>query len=512
MKENIESLSLKTTNWTFAILIWLLACLCLPFGESKSLASGSLYFNGTTNSYMQFTTPFSYGTYYTIEFWFRPDALASQNIFLYDGFYSSLHLISDYEISTSPDASISVTSSEQNFLGDSGAVTFNYLLNSGANLIVPMQWQHFAITLASYPPSAPGNPIIQSMYINGVLVSTNLEGNASVPFSFAANSPILGMGYSGEVCEFRFWNRPLSQVEIQTNMNQVLNPTNETGLIGYWRFTEGTNNIVYDLAGTNNGIIYGASWSSDLPAQPLQSPTIVQQPTNQIVSNGMANVMFNVLAGGSFPVFYQWMLNNSNILGATSSTYTITNAAVQDLGVYFVVITNLAGSVTSSNATLTMYPFLASPFSGTTAIWGQNANLSVGPAGTGPFFYQWYESGVQINGATNQTYTISSVQFTNAGFYSVVVSSALGSVTNTPAQLVVNPAGVSLGMYPGVTITGTVGYGYSIQSTPDLSNTNGWMTITNLTLQQTQQIWFDSSINAYTPANPQRFYRVVPQQ
>ena len=137
---------------------------------------------------------------------------------------------------------------------------------------------------------------------------------------------------------------------------------------------------------------------------------------------------------------------------------------------------------------------------------------SVSPAGTGPFFYQWYDNGAPIDDATNQTYTITSIQFTNVGFYSVVVSSAFGSVSNTPAQVVVNPAGVSIGMYPGVTITGTIGYNYSIQSTSNLSNMNGWVTITNLTLQQTPQLWFDSSINAYNPWNPQRFYRVVPQQ
>jgi hypothetical protein len=119
---------------------------------------------------------------------------------------------------------------------------------------------------------------------------------------------------------------------------------------------------------------------------------------------------------------------------------------------------------------------------------------------------------VPIDGATNQTYTISGIQFTNAGFYSVVVSSPFGSVTNTPSQVVVNPAGVCIGMYPGVKITGTAGYNYSIQSTPSLSNTNGWITNTNLTLQTTQQIWFDSTINVYNPGNPQRFYRVVPGQ
>jgi len=69
--------------------------------------------------------------------------------------------------------------------------------------------------------------------------------------------------------------------------------------------------------------------------------------------------------------------------------------------------------------------------------------------------------------APNQTFTLTTIQFTNAGLYSVVVSSALGSVTNTPAQVVVNTAGVSLGLYPGVTVSGLVGYTYLIQANTD---------------------------------------------
>ena len=76
--------------------------------------------------------------------------------------------------------------------------------------------------------------------------------------------------------------------------------------------------------------------------------------------------------------------------------------------------------------------------------------------------------------------------------------------------MVVNPAGVSFGVYPGVTITGTVGYVYSIQATPSLANTNGWVTVANLTLQQTHQLSIDTTVNANDPANPHRFYRVVP--
>jgi len=91
-----------------------------------------------------------------------------------------------------------------------------------------------------------------------------------------------------------------------------------------------------------------------------------------------------------------------------------------------------------------------------------------------------------------------------------VVTSQLGSVTNTPAQVVVNPAGVSLGLYPGVTVSGVVGYTYLIQANTDLTNTNGWTTVATLTLQDPVQLWVDVNCNAASPTNAHRFYQVLP--
>jgi hypothetical protein len=94
----------------------------------------------------------------------------------------------------------------------------------------------------------------------------------------------------------------------------------------------------------------------------------------------------------------------------------------------------------------------------------------------------------------------------------VAVRSPFGSVTNTPEQVVVNPAGVSLGIFPGVTISGVVGYSYIIQTTRDLSHTNSWVTLTNLTLTQPIQLWLDTNTDASLPANPLRYYQVLPGQ
>jgi hypothetical protein len=150
------------------------------------------------------------------------------------------------------------------------------------------------------------------------------------------------------------------------------------------------------------------------------------------------------------------------------------------------------------------------PFTGLETYWGQTNTLSVGAWGSGNLAYQWYFNGVAIPDATSSNLLLSSIQFTNAGSYSVVVSSAYGSVTNTPEQVVVNPSNVSIGLYAGVTIQGTVGYIYDIQSSTDLSDPNSWVTLTNLTLTAPVEIWNDDSTDVHK--GPQKFYRVLPGQ
>jgi hypothetical protein len=210
------------------------------------------------------------------------------------------------------------------------------------------------------------------------------------------------------------------------------------------------------------------------------------------------------------PLDYQWSLNETNISGATASSLTISNVAQSDLGNYAVEVSNSFGSTNSSNAMLSMYPFIETPFIGAITYWGKDATLSVVGWGTGPLNYQWFKDGFALLNATNETLLLPSIQFTNAGLYSVVLSSPLGSVTNKPAQVVVNPAGVSIGMYPGVIVSGVVGYTYAIQASSDLTDINGWTTVATLTLLQPVQLWVDISVNALSPTNPHKYYRIVP--
>ncbi len=245
---------------------------------------------------------------------------------------------------------------------------------------------------------------------------------------------------------------------------------------------------------------------------PFATPPVITLQPQSVTANAHDSILFSVTASGTIPLSYQWSFNSTNILGATNDSLTISNVTQSTLGAYAVVVANGFGSVPSSNAMLSMHPFLAAPFNGIVAVWGKDAILSVGAWGTGPLSYQWFKDGIAILNATNSTLDLSSIQFTNAGLYWVVVSSPLGSVTNTPEQVVVNPAGVSLGLYPGVTVSGVVGYTYLIQSTSDLSNTNSWVLEATLTLQVPIQLWVDIQANTTLPGSTQKFYRVLPGQ
>jgi len=87
------------------------------------------------------------------------------------------------------------------------------------------------------------------------------------------------------------------------------------------------------------------------------APSIGTNPVSATVLEGQP-VSFSVIASGTSPLTYQWRKNASNISGATLATYSILSAAEADEGSYSCVVTNGAGSATSSSATLTVNPYV----------------------------------------------------------------------------------------------------------------------------------------------------------
>jgi hypothetical protein len=82
-------------------------------------------------------------------------------------------------------------------------------------------------------------------------------------------------------------------------------------------------------------------------------PTITSQPSNQTVNVG-DTATFSVTATGTPSPTYQWYKDGGLMSGETGSTLTITNSQLSDAGSYYVIVTNAAGTQTSSTVSLTV--------------------------------------------------------------------------------------------------------------------------------------------------------------
>lgn len=107
---------------------------------------------------------------------------------------------------------------------------------------------------------------------------------------------------------------------------------------------------------------------------------------------------------------------------------------------------------------------------------GEAAVFSVGVGGTGPFTYQWARGGQAIAGGTTSTLSLPVVAESDAGDFSVRVTSSIGSVETTPVSLTVLPiridaAGFSSGGF-GFAMRAIVGRSYVVESSPDTAM--GW--------------------------------------
>lgn len=84
-------------------------------------------------------------------------------------------------------------------------------------------------------------------------------------------------------------------------------------------------------------------------------PEIVTGPVPQTVDIGSA-VAFEVTAGGTGPLTYQWYKDGDVISGATGSRFEISETGAADTGVYVVRVSNSVGSVDSFPVSLNVNP------------------------------------------------------------------------------------------------------------------------------------------------------------
>lgn len=139
------------------------------------------------------------------------------------------------------------------------------------------------------------------------------------------------------------------------------------------------------LVGSSDGLMYAFSLDAVNDVAPANSAwpifqhnlrrdgqystTITSSPTSQNVAVG-SGITLSVTATGPGTLSYQWLKDGVAIGGATSSSYTISNAQISNSGSYTVRITSTTGATTTSTpAVITVVVASASP--------GRLINLSV---------------------------------------------------------------------------------------------------------------------------------------
>ena len=369
---------------------------------------------------------------------------------------------------------------------------------------------------AAFSVTADGSPTLTYQWLtNGVTGATNVVGNGGA-YSTATTSTLNITGATAnQALSYRvivsnsygsatstppatltvssapvITVQPLSQTNnAGTTVNFSVTATGTAPLAYQWR-TNGVN-----LG--NGGIVSGATTSTltltgisdpwalsytvvvtnssgsatSSPAATLtviDPPVISSSPASQSVLVG-ATVNFTVsTSSGTTPFTYIWQTNNGSgyatignggiVSGATSATLTLTGVSTSYAQDYRVILSNAAGSATSSPAaTLAVHvpAFIVVQPVSQTRIINQAASLSVTAAGDATLVYQWQQTnsagggftnlvnGGPVSGATSSTLSISSLTANWASIYQVVVTNNYASATSIAASLSLAPSGTT---------------------------------------------------------------------
>jgi len=301
--------------------------------------------------------------------------------------------------------------------------------NSPGKKILPFALVFFFSILGAKSSSAQVTPVITSQPADQTVT-------AGQPVTFTiviANGPCRSLWYVNGTGQYGAFASTISYTIPSTTL-----------AMNGWKVAAN----LYDCGST--GANLGNSQTAILTVNPATAaPAITAQPANNTVSAGQT-ATFSVAASGAAPLNYQWQKNGANIAGATSASYTTPAATSADSGsVFQAVVSNSAGSVTSSRATLTVNPTVVAPTITTqpanqAVMSGQTATFAVAANGTAPLSYQWQKNGANIGGAISSSYTSPATTVADSGAtFVAVVSNVGGSAKSNPAQLTVNPSTVA---------------------------------------------------------------------
>ncbi len=266
---------------------------------------------------------------------------------------------------------------------------------------------------------------------------------------------------------------PQSSTSFCAGGSVVLTGSSGTGYTYQWK----NNNInVSGATNTNYTVTTSGNYTLQTTLGTCTVTSAAQAVTvgtlsNTITANGPTTICSGsnvVLSTNPGPgMTYQWKLNNVNISGATTSSYTVTTSG--SYTVYAGIISQPTCNSTSTAQVVTVNPspIATTTASGSTTFCSGGSVTLNGNTGTG-LTYQWQLNGSNISGATTSSYSA-----TNSGSYTYQTTNANNCTTTSTAQVVtanpvasstVTPSG-SLNLCTGgsVTLAAPIGTGITYQ-------------------------------------------------
>jgi len=356
-------------------------------------------------------------------------------------------------VNTSPIAT--ATASGSTTFCSGGSVTLNG--NTGTGLTY--QWQLngsniSGATTSSYSATTSGSYTYQTTNANNCTTTSTAQVVTANP---VASSTVT----------------PSGSLNLCTGGSVTLAAPTGTGITYQWK-----NNNINITGATNSSYLANAAGSYTVQVNnsfncPSTStaqvvvvntlPTSTITPASTTTFCAGSSVILNGNTGTGLT--YQWLLNGSNVTGATNPSYTASTS-----GNYTLQVTNSSNcSAVSSAQSVTVNPLPTSTISNSSSLTICSGNSVVLNANTGTgLTYQWRLNGNNISGATTSNLTASnagsySVQVTNSNNCNNISSPLVVTVNPLPTATITNPGNPNFCQGGTVTLNANTGTGFSYQ-------------------------------------------------
>lgn len=193
------------------------------------------------------------------------------------------------------------------------------------------------------------------------------EQTATADYDYVKNVVLENLGYTQAIAPF-ITSQPVDQKVLDGQAAEFSVVASGDSPLSYqWvkngTAIEGATSSIYSIPTVGTGDLgsynvkinnpAGSITSSNASLNLFQAPVITSQPQNlDLMVSGVGYLNVGVM--GDQPFAFQWDKNGEIILAATGSAFEITNAQISDSGNYSVTVSNVAGSVKSDLAIVTV--------------------------------------------------------------------------------------------------------------------------------------------------------------